>query len=264
MIADAAVHALGARQRLRAPRPPPAAGARSRARSGPQRQPAPRRRLLRRAGQHGGRRPDRRARRRARRRSRLRIRPDIDPAPTEVRPCLTSSTASCPRSSRRSPRTATTSTPTRSRAIVDRLIAGGVGGLVPGGSTGEFTTLTHAERRRLVEVTIEAAAGRVPVVAGTGALSTRRDGRAERPRRAQRRRRGDDRAAVLRRARAGASCSPTTGAVADADLDPDHVLQPPERDGRDARRRAVTRAAARRGRHLRSRTPAATRSPRPS
>ena len=29
-------------------------------------------------------------------------------------------------------------------AIVDRLIAGGVGGLVPGGSTGEFTTLTHA------------------------------------------------------------------------------------------------------------------------
>jgi 4-hydroxy-tetrahydrodipicolinate synthase len=58
-------------------------------------------------------------------------------------------------------------------ANVDRLIAGGVGGLVPGGSTGEFTTLGHAERRLLVEATIEAAAGRVPVVAGTGALSTR-------------------------------------------------------------------------------------------
>jgi len=58
-------------------------------------------------------------------------------------------------------------------AIVDRLVAGGVGGLVPGGSTGEFTTLTNAERRELIEVTIEAAAGRVPVVAGTGALSTR-------------------------------------------------------------------------------------------
>jgi 4-hydroxy-tetrahydrodipicolinate synthase len=56
--------------------------------------------------------------------------------------------------------------------LVDRLIAGGVGGLVPGGSTGEFTTLTHAERRRLAEVTIEAAAGRVPVVVATGALST--------------------------------------------------------------------------------------------
>jgi 4-hydroxy-tetrahydrodipicolinate synthase len=58
-------------------------------------------------------------------------------------------------------------------AIVERLIAAGVGGLVPGGSTGEFTTLSHAERRRLVEVTVEAASGRVPVVAGTGALSTR-------------------------------------------------------------------------------------------
>jgi len=58
-------------------------------------------------------------------------------------------------------------------AIVDRLVDAGVGGLVPGGSTGEFTTLTNAERRRVVEVAVEAAAGRVPVVAGTGALSTR-------------------------------------------------------------------------------------------
>src|ERR671930_1362542 len=58
-------------------------------------------------------------------------------------------------------------------ANVERLIGAGVGGLVPGGSTGEFTTLTHAERRRLTEVTIASAAGRVPVVAGTGALSTR-------------------------------------------------------------------------------------------
>jgi 4-hydroxy-tetrahydrodipicolinate synthase len=58
-------------------------------------------------------------------------------------------------------------------AIVERLVGAGVGGLVPGGSTGEFTTLSHAERRELVETTVEAAAGRVPVVAGTGALSTR-------------------------------------------------------------------------------------------
>jgi 4-hydroxy-tetrahydrodipicolinate synthase len=58
-------------------------------------------------------------------------------------------------------------------AIVERLIGGGVAGLVPGGSTGEFTTLTHAERRELIEITVAAAAGRVPVVAGTGALSTR-------------------------------------------------------------------------------------------
>ena len=58
-------------------------------------------------------------------------------------------------------------------ALVDRVVAGGVGGLVPGGSTGEFTTLSPGERRQLVELTVEAAAGRVPVVAGTGALSTR-------------------------------------------------------------------------------------------
>jgi 4-hydroxy-tetrahydrodipicolinate synthase len=58
-------------------------------------------------------------------------------------------------------------------ALVERVIAAGVGGLVPGGSTGEFPTLTNAERRQATEVTVEAAAGRVPVVAGTGALSTR-------------------------------------------------------------------------------------------
>ena len=58
-------------------------------------------------------------------------------------------------------------------AIVDRLVGAGVAGLVPGGSTGEFTTLSGAERRRLVDATVEAAAGRVPVVAGAGALSTR-------------------------------------------------------------------------------------------
>jgi 4-hydroxy-tetrahydrodipicolinate synthase len=58
-------------------------------------------------------------------------------------------------------------------AMVQRLVRAGVGGLVPGGSTGEFTTLTNGERRELVEITVAAAAGRVAVVAGTGALSTR-------------------------------------------------------------------------------------------
>ncbi|MDQ3881185.1 MAG: dihydrodipicolinate synthase family protein, partial [Chloroflexota bacterium] len=57
-------------------------------------------------------------------------------------------------------------------ALVDRCIAAGVTGLVPGGSTGEFTTMTHDERRRLTEVVIDAAAGRVPTIPGTGALST--------------------------------------------------------------------------------------------
>lgn len=58
------------------------------------------------------------------------------------------------------------------QTYVDRLIAAGVHGLVPGGSTGEFTTLTVDERKQLTEACVKAAAGRVPVIAGTGALST--------------------------------------------------------------------------------------------
>ena len=54
----------------------------------------------------------------------------------------------------------------------EHIIGGGINGLVPGGSTGEFTTLSTDERKRATELYIEAAAGRVPVVAGTGALST--------------------------------------------------------------------------------------------
>jgi dihydrodipicolinate synthase/N-acetylneuraminate lyase len=57
-------------------------------------------------------------------------------------------------------------------AHIDRLIGAGVHGLVPGGSTGEFTALTTAERKQLTEVCVDAAAGRVPVIASTGALST--------------------------------------------------------------------------------------------
>lgn len=58
------------------------------------------------------------------------------------------------------------------REHVDRLIGAGVHGLVPGGSTGEFTALSLAERKQLTEECVKAADGRVPVVAGTGALST--------------------------------------------------------------------------------------------
>ena len=57
-------------------------------------------------------------------------------------------------------------------AHVDRLVSHGVHGLVPNGSTGEFTTLSAAERKQVIEVVVKAADGRVPVVAGTGALST--------------------------------------------------------------------------------------------
>jgi 4-hydroxy-tetrahydrodipicolinate synthase len=55
---------------------------------------------------------------------------------------------------------------------VEHIVGNGIHGLVPGGSTGEFTTLTHDERKTSNRAYIEAAAGRVPVYAGTGALST--------------------------------------------------------------------------------------------
>ena len=55
---------------------------------------------------------------------------------------------------------------------MDRLIDAGVAGLVPCGSTGEFPHLSMEERRRVIEVNVEAAGGRVPVIAQTGALST--------------------------------------------------------------------------------------------
>ncbi len=56
--------------------------------------------------------------------------------------------------------------------LVDHLIGAGVHGLTPLGSTGEFAYLSWEQRRRVVEVTIEAAAGRVPVVAGVAATTT--------------------------------------------------------------------------------------------
>ena len=59
------------------------------------------------------------------------------------------------------------------KSQVDRLLAAGIHGLVPTGTTGEFMTLTPSEYRRAVELYVQAAAGRVPVVAGVGALSTK-------------------------------------------------------------------------------------------
>ena len=56
--------------------------------------------------------------------------------------------------------------------LVERQIAGGVHGLVPVGTTGESATLSHDEHRRVVELCVATAAGRVPVVAGAGSNST--------------------------------------------------------------------------------------------
>ena len=55
--------------------------------------------------------------------------------------------------------------------LCDDLIKAGVHGLTPLGSTGEFAYLTWAQRRRIVEVVIDAAKGRVPVVAGVASTT---------------------------------------------------------------------------------------------
>jgi 4-hydroxy-tetrahydrodipicolinate synthase len=56
--------------------------------------------------------------------------------------------------------------------LCDDLIANGVHGLTPLGSTGEFAYLNTAQRAAVVQATIEAARGRVPVVAGVASTST--------------------------------------------------------------------------------------------
>lgn len=62
---------------------------------------------------------------------------------------------------------------TRLGTFTDYLVRRGVHGLIPLGSTGEYYALSADERERVVRVTLEAAAGRVPVVAGANAGSTR-------------------------------------------------------------------------------------------
>ncbi len=59
------------------------------------------------------------------------------------------------------------------RRVLDYLIDSKITGLVPCGTTGESATLSHEEHRRVVELTIEHASGRVPVIAGAGSNSTR-------------------------------------------------------------------------------------------
>jgi 4-hydroxy-tetrahydrodipicolinate synthase len=58
------------------------------------------------------------------------------------------------------------------RALVRRQIAAGINFLVPNGTTGENPTLTHAEQRRIVEIAVEEAHGKVPVLAGAGGYNT--------------------------------------------------------------------------------------------
>jgi 4-hydroxy-tetrahydrodipicolinate synthase len=59
------------------------------------------------------------------------------------------------------------------RKLTDYLIKGGVHGLFPVGSQGEFYALTFEEKKRVIEVVVKETKGRVPVYAGTGAVTTR-------------------------------------------------------------------------------------------
>src|SRR5687768_2634157 len=57
--------------------------------------------------------------------------------------------------------------------LVDWQIKEGTNGLVPVGTTGESPTLSEVEHKRVVEIAVKTAAGRVPVIAGTGSNSTK-------------------------------------------------------------------------------------------
>jgi 4-hydroxy-tetrahydrodipicolinate synthase len=57
-------------------------------------------------------------------------------------------------------------------SLVERQIRNGVHGLVPVGTTGETSTLSHEEHKRVVSLCVEVAAGRVPVIAGAGSNAT--------------------------------------------------------------------------------------------
>lgn len=61
---------------------------------------------------------------------------------------------------------------TRLRELVEFQIKNGIDGIVPVGTTGESPTLDYAEHNRVIETVIEACAGRVKVIAGTGGNST--------------------------------------------------------------------------------------------
>ncbi|MGB7161473.1 MAG: 4-hydroxy-tetrahydrodipicolinate synthase [Tepidisphaeraceae bacterium] len=60
----------------------------------------------------------------------------------------------------------------RLREQIEYQIAGGIDGLVPVGTTGESPTLDFDEHERVIELTVETAAGRVPVIAGVGGNAT--------------------------------------------------------------------------------------------
>jgi 4-hydroxy-tetrahydrodipicolinate synthase len=58
-------------------------------------------------------------------------------------------------------------------ALIERHVKGGTSAIVPCGTTGESATLSHDEHDRVIELTVQAARGRLPVIAGTGSNNTK-------------------------------------------------------------------------------------------
>ena len=59
------------------------------------------------------------------------------------------------------------------RHLIEWLIEKGINGIVPCGTTGEFSQMKHEERQRVIEVCVDQVNGRIPVIAGTGDTSTK-------------------------------------------------------------------------------------------
>lgn len=59
------------------------------------------------------------------------------------------------------------------KELIDRLIDQGITGIVPCGTTGEFSLMTQKERAKVIEVCIDHVNGRIPVIAGTGDTATK-------------------------------------------------------------------------------------------
>ena len=58
------------------------------------------------------------------------------------------------------------------RKLIHYHIKNGTNGIVPGGTTGESSTLSHKEHKKIIEISIKECAGKIPVIAGTGSNST--------------------------------------------------------------------------------------------
>ena len=59
------------------------------------------------------------------------------------------------------------------RRLIDWLIEKGITGIIPCGTTGEFSLMTQQERAKVIEVCVDQVNGRIPVIAGTGDTATK-------------------------------------------------------------------------------------------